>query len=245
VPANKPYAISPAHGDAVGVLARILVDCLQTMPVDAGAIAVMTPGGHRGTAYATDAAVSDIEELQFTIGEGPGVDAFLQRRAVLVNDLADHRDSETAWSGYGSAALELDYRAVFAFPLRIGSIGLGTLTLYAHEPVELSAEDVARVTRFADAAAICLLDLVAKDGDPPSIATGMPTAIVGANAPSDEPYFRSVVHQASGMIMIQLGIEIAEALSRLRAYAFAEGRSVTDVAREVVARKLRFSPSDV
>ena len=237
-------AASPAHGDARGVLQRIVIDCIQTMPVDAGAIAVMTLGGHRGTAYATDATVSEIEELQFTIGEGPGVDAFTQRRAVLVTDLAERRQAEKRWPGYGPAVLELGYRAVFAFPVQIGATGLGTLTLYSHDRTEFSAEDLARAARAADAAASGLLDLVANDGEPPSIVAGMP-AVARATAQSDEPYFRSVVHQASGMIMIQLDVEIAEALSRLRAFAFAEGRSVTDVARDVVGRRLRFNPTDV
>jgi hypothetical protein len=237
-------ATSPPRDDVPGVLERILIDCIQTMPVDAGAIAVMTLGGHRGTAYATDLTVSEIEELQFTIGEGPGVDAFMQRRAVAVPDLEDRSQAEKRWSGYGPAVLQLGYRAVFAFPVHIGSIGLGTLTLFSHDPTELSTENLRGAARAADAAAIGLLDLVANDGEPPSIAPGMP-AMAGANVRSDEPYFRSVVHQASGMIMIQLGVEVAEALSRLRAFAFAQGRSVTDVARDVVARRLRFNPGDV
>ena len=69
--------------------------------------------------------------------------------------------------------------------------------------------------------------------------------IIATNDRKERGGFRSVVHQASGMIMIQLGVEIYEALSRLRAFAFAEGRSVTDVARDVVARALRFNPGDV
>jgi hypothetical protein len=128
--------------------------------------------------------------------------------------------------------------------VQIGSIGLGTLTLFSHDPTELSTENLTGAARAADAAAIGLLDLVANDGERASISPGMP-AMAGASAPSDEPYFRSVVHQASGMIMIQLGVEVAEALSRLRAFAFAEGRGLTDVARDVVARRLRFNPGDV
>jgi hypothetical protein len=49
-----------------------------------------------------------------------------------------------------------------------------------------------------------------------------------------------VVHQATGMITIQLGISLAEALLRLRAHAYASGRAVSAIAADVVDRRLRF-----
>jgi hypothetical protein len=49
-----------------------------------------------------------------------------------------------------------------------------------------------------------------------------------------------VVHQATGMVKVQLNVGIAEALVRLRAYAYAEERPIEDVARDVVGRRLRF-----
>lgn len=51
---------------------------------------------------------------------------------------------------------------------------------------------------------------------------------------------RTEVHQASGMVSRQLNVSIDAALVRLRAYAYSEGRSINDVAREVVTRQLRF-----
>jgi hypothetical protein len=52
--------------------------------------------------------------------------------------------------------------------------------------------------------------------------------------------FRFVVHQASGMVSAQLEVSVGEAMVRLRAYAFATDRLLTDIAEEVVARRLRF-----
>jgi len=51
----------------------------------------------------------------------------------------------------------------------------------------------------------------------------------------------AVVHQATGIVKVQLGVNIAEALVRLRAHAYAAGRSIEDVARDVVGRRLRFN----
>ncbi|MFD0630267.1 ANTAR domain-containing protein [Catenulispora yoronensis] len=52
--------------------------------------------------------------------------------------------------------------------------------------------------------------------------------------------YRAEVHQATGMISVQLGVSLAEALVRLRAHAWAADRLLADVAADVVARRLRF-----
>jgi hypothetical protein len=41
------------------------------------------------------------------------------------------------------------------------------------------------------------------------------------------------------MVAVQLGMEVADAEARLRAHAYAVNRSVVDVARDVVRRRLR------
>ena len=41
------------------------------------------------------------------------------------------------------------------------------------------------------------------------------------------------------MVMVQLGVSVIAALALLRAYAYANERSLDDVARDVVARILR------
>jgi AmiR/NasT family two-component response regulator len=50
------------------------------------------------------------------------------------------------------------------------------------------------------------------------------------------------VYQAQGMVMVDLGVSLADALVRLRAYAFVEGRPVAEVARDVVAGRVRLDP---
>ena len=55
---------------------------------------------------------------------------------------------------------------------------------------------------------------------------------------------RAEVHQAAGMASVQLGVSVMDALARLRAYAFVHDRGVAEVAADVVARRLRFSPDE-
>jgi hypothetical protein len=52
--------------------------------------------------------------------------------------------------------------------------------------------------------------------------------------------FHYVVHQASGMVAVQLDVNVGEALIRLRAYAFGHDRPLAEVAKDIVARRLRF-----
>lgn len=51
---------------------------------------------------------------------------------------------------------------------------------------------------------------------------------------------RAVVHQATGMIAVQLDSSLDDAIARLRSEAFAGRRSLYDLARDVVARRVRF-----
>ncbi|HEX8766722.1 MAG TPA: ANTAR domain-containing protein, partial [Jatrophihabitans sp.] len=50
--------------------------------------------------------------------------------------------------------------------------------------------------------------------------------------------YRPEIFQAQGMVKVQLGIDLGQAMVRLRAYAFAADSTLADVAREVVARRL-------
>jgi AmiR/NasT family two-component response regulator len=51
---------------------------------------------------------------------------------------------------------------------------------------------------------------------------------------------RLVVHQATGMIAAQLDASVTDALARLRAAAFESGRSVYEIAQDIVGRQVRF-----
>jgi len=168
-----------------------------------------------------------IEELQFTLGEGPCVDAYNQGRPVLEPDLAD--PEEPRWLAFSPRALAADARAVFGFPLQVGAVRLGALNLYRDRPGPLSDDQHADALVLADVAAQFVL---AKQANAPldMVATELDA---GAN-------FHLAEHQASGMVAAQLGVSVAEALIRLRAHAFSHDVALTQVADEVVARRLRF-----
>jgi hypothetical protein len=173
----------------------------------------------------SDDVVGGLEDLQFTLGEGPGIDAHTSGRSVFEPHLAE----STLWPVFGAAAEDAGMLACFAFPLRVGAIRLGALDLYRGRSGPLTDQ---MAIDAAVLAGVITQSLLALQGE--AEFGVIPTAIDhGEN-------LRGQVHQASGMISEQLGIGIADALVRLRAHAYAEGRSVNDVATDVVGRTLRF-----
>ena len=119
-------------------------------------------------------------------------------------------------------------RAVFAFPLRIGTVRLGALDFYRDRPGPLTGEQHADALVVAGLAARWVLE--AQAGAPPGAVAQELEA--GAD-------FHFAVHNAAGMVSAQQDISVTDALIRLRAYAFTHDRPLTEVAQDVVGRKLR------
>lgn len=176
---------------------------------------------------ATDGAGRDLENIQLTLGEGPNVACNQLRRPVLLSDL-EVQTSRT-WSGFTREALQHGVRAAFAFPLNVGSINLGVLDIYRDEAAHLSNDQLSLALAFAEAATTILL----RSGDRTD-ADALPP---GFEAPF---LLHAEVHQATGMIAVQANTDLRTALVMLRARAFADNQPVFDVARDVVARRIRF-----
>lgn len=197
--------------------------------VDAAAVAVALSTTPRETLVVSDPLAFDLEELVLTLGEGPGADA-LAGDPALVSDLTSEACA-ARWPVFAPAAVAAGVRAVFVLPLQVGGVRLGVMSLYRAKPGDLDRERLADALGLADTACALLLDSVPAgrahfDGRQPEP--------VGGQHPE--------VHQATGMVIAQLGVTAAVALVRLRAYAYAHSRRLRDVAGDVVARRLRLGP---
>jgi hypothetical protein len=206
---------------------RLVRACVEALGVTGAGIMLMVADEHRGTLGTSDAASATVEELQFTLGEGPCVDAYRTSRPVSEPDLGD--PAEDRWHEFSGPALAAGVAAVFGFPLLVGGARLGALNLYSDRPGDLGPQQYADALDLADLAAHAILDLQAA-----AVPGSLPTELASGAR------MRSVVHQASGMISVQLDLPVADALVRLRAYCYAEDRSIDEVARDVVGRTLRF-----
>ena len=181
----------------------------------------------RGSLCTTNTVSALIEELQFSLGEGPCVDAYHHDRPVLEPDLA--APGTPRWFGFTGPAVAAGARAVFGFPLQVGAVRLGALNLYRDRAGPLTDDQHADALVAADIAAQAILVLQAKA--PPGRLS------VELEAGADLQY---VVHQASGMVAAQLDVPVGQALIRLKAHAFGNDRRLVAVASDVVARELRF-----
>jgi hypothetical protein len=185
----------------------------------------------------TDELGEILAELELTLGEGPLLDAAAAGGPVLASDL-ETVEAGRRWPGFAPAARQAGAAAVFAFPLRIGAIRAGVLGLYRDRPGPLSGFQLGDALVFADTATLLLLEA---DGRERAAGHGVLESGPGGQ-PADLALRRAEIDQATGMLTEQLGVGIADAFIRLRAYAYVHELRLTDVAQDIVARRLRLRP---
>ena len=210
---------------------RLCAACVDVLGVSGAGITLMS-GRNSGPVCASDTRTGLLEELQFSLGEGPCQDAFRSGSPISEPDLrSSHIDR---WPNYTSPALAIGARGVFAFPLIAGASRIGVLTLYQEDAGALSDEQTADSVMMADLLAQTMLSVQAR-ADPEVLADSL----------TDESAHRAEVHQATGIVAVQLGVDTAEALVRIRAHAFAVDRRIAEVADDIVAGRVRLDDDGV
>ena len=200
---------------------------LASLPISGACITVISSTGSQSTLCSSDPVAARIDELQFELGEGPLWTAARTGDPVFISDVAT--DSHDNWPVLGSALRELPVGAIFSIPMRMGAVAVGVATLYCERPREL--DEGQRITALAIASAVASA-AVQRAMLSASDDAGSETLIT--------PALRREVHQATGMILVQLDTTATVAYSRLQAYAFASGQTVQDVAHDVVTGRMRF-----
>ncbi len=228
--ATQPSGAQPLTAQPPAALPAIVALChaaAARLGVDGAGVSVLSGPATREPLYFSDELSGQLDELQFSTGEGPAADEFRFGSPLLIPDLAA---SAGRWPVFAPAAIAAGARAMFAFPLQAGAIRVGNLSLYRARAGPLATADLANVLIFADIA-LHLLDSSA------GISVSSAYRPLGGLSLS-----RAEVYQATGMISVQLGVSLAEALVALRARAFADSVDVSNVATGVVSRRLKFDP---
>ena len=189
-----------------------------------------TGAGH--LMQATDEVSELLAELELTLGEGPGRDAAAAGGPVLTSDLGN-AGAARRWPLFAPAACQAGAAALFVFPLQVGAIRAGVMGLYRKRPGPLSAFQLGDALVFADTATLLLLESGSQAAGGAGAGSGP------GGQPPDLAMHRAEIDQATGMLTEQLSVGIAEAFIRLRAYAYVNDLRLTDVARDIVARRLR------
>jgi hypothetical protein len=217
-------ALADDRPQVFGWLQRLCRAATRSLPAMGVAVSVFTEDGAPTMVAASSLTSGLIDELQFTIGEGPCLDVHATARPVHIPDLVE--TGRTQWPGYAPAAHEHGVRAVFAFPLQVGAVQLGCLDVYRDQAGVLSPGVMTQALTYAEVAITSLLDAQAHSVE--ESPAGLDDALSG----------RLEVYQAQGMVMMQLGVDLTEAMVRLRAFAYARNRPLGDVTDDIVARKL-------
>lgn len=218
------------HGQRISQICQLCVSEVSVSGAGATVLSKIRDGGatghRRGLVHASNQVSAALEDLQLTVGEGPCLDTFATGGPSLVPDLAA---DIARWPAFGSAAIELGAAAVFSFPLQFGVVRLGSLDLYRDRPGPLTQPEVTDALVLADLAIHAIMDQL--DGHATSDLTWLADS-------------HTEIHQAVGMLTVQLGSTTDAALLRLRGHAYAHDIALSQVARQVVARTLRFTPDE-
>lgn len=203
--------------------------CVSQLTVSGARVRVLggvAANGGGALVYATDSLSLRLEDLAATSGVGPCFDAATFRHPLLVPDLAAE---QSRWPGFASEALIIGVAALFTFPLQIGGARLGVLEVHRVTVGPLTTDQLADALLLSDEATETILDDL--DGLRPMV---LPMVVD----------IQAEVHQATGFVAVDLGVSLNEALLRIRGYAFANRLTLTDVARQIIERRLRLEDGE-
>ena len=180
---------------------------------------------HTGPMCSSNELTRQLEEIQYSLGEGPCHDAYRSGDPSGSGDLRS--TDQPQWPTYTASALAAGACAVFAYPLGQRGAHIGAMTIYQDRVGPLTHDQAENSRVLADVYAEAILSVQA-DEDSDLLASAL----------QGDGSHRAEVHQASGVVAVQLGIPVGEALDRIRAFGYATDRPLSDIASEIVGGRL-------
>ncbi|MCZ8382728.1 GAF domain-containing protein [Mycobacterium sp. CPCC 205372] len=202
--------------------------------VDGASLALLSPAPNsRKLVFATDALAQRIDELQFALGEGPCLECYGTGLPRCVTDLAH----DERWTLFCREAVALGVGAAFNFPVRLGDQPVGVLELYRRDAGPMTVDEYDAALGCAAAIGAVIGSTYARWTHRVADDEDLNGATLTALTESD-PFTRSQVHIAAGVVAERLRVSVGEALVRMRAFAFARDRRITEVADDVVGHRV-------
>jgi hypothetical protein len=202
---------------------------VEALPVTGAAVALFGGSVPETSICASDAMAARLDEIQFDLGEGPRWESVRSR--LPVHEPYVQRSAHARWPIFGNVVQQTGVAALFVYPLSVAALDVGVVELYRLTPGPLSAADDAIALTLASETAWTLLDRLLNIRE-----------AARASEPRDSaPLSRREIHQATGMVLVQLDADATEALLVMRAHAFAHDRSLREVASDIVERRLTFA----
>jgi transcriptional regulator with GAF, ATPase, and Fis domain len=198
---------------------------LDMVPAACGAgVSLIGSDGHRVTSAATSRVVEEADALQYELGEGPCLAAWMSRSVQRIHDTTRER----RWPRWAGAVHELELRAVLSAPLVAGDACPGAIKVYGRSAGTFNDEDARRLTQLAAPAAALVANMQAHQ-DARRLSDGLKDALRG----------RDLISIAKGMLMSDRGVDEAGAFTLLVSTADRERKTTVEVARDIVSAAQR------
>jgi hypothetical protein len=217
-------ALLAVHDNAADLLRDICDLCVAELAVSGARVRVLgvtSVDGGGALVCSSDELGARLDDLAITAGSGPCIDAFELGRPVLVPNLTA---DGSRWPGFTADAVAAGAAAVFSFPLQVGGVQLGVLEMHRRSAGSLTPAQLTDAFLLTDAATDTIFNDV--HGVAPLTLSGLVD-------------IQAEVHQATGMVAVDMRVSLAEALLRIRGHAFAHHMTLVQVAKEIIERRLR------
>ncbi|MFD3513935.1 ANTAR domain-containing protein [Streptomyces sp. NPDC058657] len=221
---ERVVEVARGSGQVVALPSAVTA-CMEDVGADGLGLSAITSGEIRSVVYAVDERSHRLEDAQLVAGEGPCTEAYRHRRMVE----AELQSVSGKWPVFTRTAGELGIRRVVAVPLLVGGgVPVGAVDIYRTTALPLDPAHRNLLGAYAR-----ILALLTVDFQP---------ALIGWEqaAPQTGPVgYPPVVHQAAGTAAEDSNVTVSEALARMRAHAFSHQQLLKDVARDILAGRLR------
>ena len=207
--------------DVVDLLTGLADRCVKLLGASAAGVMLASPAGRLGLVASSSEAMRLLELFELQAQEGPCLDAFRTGEPVGPEQLGA---GSGRWPSFSAAARNAGFRSASALPLRLRDTTLGALNLLSATAAAPVAEaDLIVARAFADLATLSIVQHRAS-AEAQRLNEQLSNALTS----------RIVIEQAKGVIAERAGTGLAEAFSRLRAYARNHNRRLTDVAQAAI-----------
>jgi GAF domain-containing protein len=209
--------------DVVDLLTGLADRCVSLLGASAAGVMLASPAGSLGLAASSSEAMRLLELFELQAQEGPCLDAFRTGELVQLGNLEPGGPGAGRWPSFSAAAREAGFCSVIALPLRLRDVVLGALNLFSAAGTPMAEADVIVARGFADIAALSIVQHRVSE-EAQRLNEQLSAALTS----------RVVIEQAKGVIAERATLDLAEAFSRLRAYARRHNLRLTDVAQAAV-----------
>jgi GAF domain-containing protein len=205
-------------------LTRVAQFAVRAIPGAEGAGLTLLEENRSDTIVATADFVTQVDDIQYSVGQGPCISAARDRQTVMSGSLGGDR----RWPQFGSRVARMGVHSVVSLPLITDEGVVGAMNVYARDKNAFTANAGRLGELFAVPAAIAVQNAQVL-AQTKRLASQLQAALSS----------RGVIERAIGIMMSRSGGTEAEALDRLRTLSQHEHEKLPVVAQTIVQEAVR------